>query len=542
MNLVLNIRIKFILDFFIIYNYSFLHTKRTMNNYHVEYFQHTSPTTTLTSKGRTNQVSPIDYKSLTTKDSEGSILIPRQCSSYRFCNDGRLLEPNNPDFVSTNQKLAGPPNPKTLVPPVIVPPPMALEYWRANNLINHSHINSESQRDTYLSGYEVSNCCDRIDACIGPSKCEQDNEIIEGFDESTYIGISDPQNPSHPQCNPLSKATKKIISPVPATSVPVIPTIQNVTAGERFSAIKENKGAIEGYQGFTCKDRSEPNYRTPLPHGQFGKHTQIVSPEPVTFVPVIPTMKENFEYPYEKTQVRPNESGWVNTTCGYNPEQIKESNLPSNLAVGNCEKSEEMKQYNKNLFTQNLQPDIYTVNEVIEPINSNIGISYTQQFLPKTCKRDENGLTYTEHDPRVFQPDIIPHQLDMSVTESNVYDPRFTGYGTSYRAYNDENVGQTRFYYDDINSVRMPNYVVRSNIDFTNYADHYGPLYENTKNGNLYNSNIRSLAQDTFLRSSLQQRNDLSERLMRKRNSELWQLRKAPMRTGGVFQTGSKRC
>lgn len=513
-----------------------------MNNYQVEYFQHTSPTTTLTRKGCTNQVSPIDYKSLLTKDGKESILIPRQCGSYRFCNDGRPVEPNNPDFVSQNQRLAGPPNPKTLIPPVIVPPSMDLDHWRANNLINHSLINTESQRDTYLSGYEVSNCCDRIDACIGPSKCEQEDEIIEGFNESTYIGISDPQHPAQPQCNPISKYNKQIISPEPSTSIPVIPTIHHATAGERFSAVRENKGTVEGYQGFTCKDRSAPNYRTPLPHGKFGKHTQIVSPEPSTSMPVIPTMKENFEYPYEKTQVRPNESGMVNTMCGYNPEQIKESNLPSNLAAGNCEKDEAMKQYNKNLFTQNLQPDIYTVNEIIEPINSNIGISFTQQFPPKTCKWDENGLTYTQHDPRVFQPEVMPPKLDMSVTESNVYDPRFTGYGTSYRAYNDEKLGQTRFYYDDINSVRMPNYVVRSNIDFTNYADHYGPLYENTKNGNLYNSNIRALAQDTFLRSSLQQRDDLSERLMRKRNSELWQLRKAPIRTGGMFQAGSKKC
>ena len=79
-----------------------------------------------------------------------------------FCNDEKPIEPN-PNFVSLNQNLAGPPNPKTLLKPVVVPPPAALDFWRANNLINHSHINTESQRDTYLSGYEISNCCDNID-------------------------------------------------------------------------------------------------------------------------------------------------------------------------------------------------------------------------------------------------------------------------------------------------------------------------------------------------------------------------------------------
>ena len=38
-------------------------------------------------------------------------------------------------------------------------------------------------------------------------------------------------------------------------------------------------------------------------------------------------------------------------------------------------------------------------------------------------------------------------------TTANVYDPRFTGYGTSYRAYNEPVTGQTRFYYDDVNAM-----------------------------------------------------------------------------------------
>ena len=142
-------------------------------------------------------------------------------------------------------------------------------------------------------------------------------------------------------------------------------------------------------------------------------------------------------------------------------------------------------------------------------------------------------MTYTEHDPRIYQPKIKPKEPDMSITEANIYDPRFSGYGTSYRSYNDKNTGQTRFYYDDIDSVRMPNYITRSNIDFAKYADSYGTLTDQNKNGNINNSNIRALAQNTFLNSSLQQRDELQQRLMRKRNSELWQLRKYPMRTFG---------
>jgi len=202
-----------------------------------------------------------------------------------------------------------------------------------------------------------------------------------------------------------------------------------------------------------------------------------------------------------------------------------------------------MKNINKNIFMQNIQPDIYQESEIIEPINSNIGISFTQQFQPTTCSRkDDKGLTFTEHDPRIYNPPKKPVELSNNITEANVYDPRFSGYGTSYRAYNDTNVGQTRFFYDDIDAVRMPNYITRSNIDFARYADKYGPLENSNKTGNQFNSNIRALAQNTFLECSLQQRTELQQRLMRKRNNELWQLRKFPMTTSGSYQTGMKRC
>ena len=390
------------------------------------------------------------------------IVCNTQSKCPTFCNDQVQLNPNYPPPVSNNQALVGPPNPKTLIPPVIAPPPAALDYWRANNLINHSHINTESQHDTYLSGYQVSNCCDRIDACLVPENQVRENygRYMENIGQfgTVYEGITDPSRPVGKICPP--RTYNPIVSPTPT---------------------------IEGYE-----------YR-PI--------------QPPT--PVIETFKPE----------RPNCPGWVNTSCGYDSDQLK-YNLPSNLISGNCEKTENMKEYNKNLYTQTIQPDIFTRNEIIEPINSNAGISFTQQFEPTTCDRDNKGLTYIEHDPRIYNP---PQQKiqKMGVTESNVYDPRFFGYGTSYRSYTDENMGQTRFYYDDIDSIRRPNYIVRSNIDFMKNADTYGPITYKNKTHN----NIRPLAQDAFLRSSLQQRTELQERLLRKRNAEMWQRRKYPIRT-----------
>jgi Ca2+/Na+ antiporter len=260
---------------------------------------------------------------------------------------------------------------------------------------------------------------------------------------------------------------------------------------------------------------------------------------------------ENISVPYmENTpelSVRHEEPGQVNTVCGYNPEQLIKSGLPTNLPAGNCQQDPVMKQYNNNLFTQTIQPGIYTRNQINEPINSNIGISFTQQYPPTTC--ETNPLTgevnYIEYDPRIIQPIIEQPNMAVQtpVNEANIYDPRFTGYGTSYRSYTDDNLGQTRFYYDDIDAVRMPNYLVRSNIDVQPFADQYGPIKPGDSHGNKYNSNIRALANYSFMTSAIQQRTDLSTRMMRKANNRQWQLRQAPItRSGGRMLGGMGSC
>jgi hypothetical protein len=238
-------------------------------------------------------------------------------------------------------------------------------------------------------------------------------------------------------------------------------------------------------------------------------------------------------------EIKPNQSGQVNISCGYNPEQLYQAGLPTNYPSGNCEKDPIFKRYNEDLFTQTIQPGTYTTNQVNEPINSNIGISFNQQFEPLTSRVTNNGdLLFTEHDPQIFDPEII-EDVEETVNESNVYDPRFSGYGTSYRSYTDDLVGQTRFYYDDINSIRMPNYVTRSKIDFLPYADTYGPMINQT--GNNHNSTIRQLANDSWNKNSIDFRTDLQQSLMRKINANGWQQRQAPISTNGQRMLGGTR-
>lgn len=365
---------------------------------------------------------------------------------------------NNPEYVSKNQKLTGQKvNPKTLIAPVIAPPIVELDYWKTNNLVNYSQINSESNTDLYQSGYIVQ------------------------------------------------------------------PDLKNNYELEYYN---KEQNTCENYQG----ERIIKEINIPTGNLEYnGDQTE-------------------FKYPYLRTEkdsivVLPGGSGQVNGGCGFYPEQQFSSNLPANLPTGNVQKDPVMKQYNTNLFTQTIQPGVYTTNQVIEPINSNMGISFTQQFEPLTHKTNpiSGDIEFTEHDPRIIDTDIFTEEqptVETNSTESNIYDPRFSGAGTTYRSYTDDNVGQTRFYYDDVDAVRMPNYLVRSNIDRDPFADHYGTIPKGNQFGNQNTANIRELANNQFLDSSMEFRTDLQERLMRKANARAWQQRLAPISTSGQRMGG----
>ena len=193
--------------------------------------------------------------------------------------------------------------------------------------------------------------------------------------------------------------------------------------------------------------------------------------------------------------------------------------------------------HNRNMNTQTIQPGVYFKNEVMEPVSSNIGITETKRSIHPVKTIDDNGdIYYNEYNNDARFKRITPKD----VGPEDIYDPRFTGYGTSYRSYFEPVTGQTRFMYDDVNAIRMPNYVVRSKIDHLPYADTYGPIQEGSEFGNIHNPHIRYLAQDSWMRDSLDFRNDMTQLLMRKRNSEAWQQRQAPLgprslvRRGGV--------
>lgn len=241
-------------------------------------------------------------------------------------------------------------------------------------------------------------------------------------------------------------------------------------------------------------------------------------------------VREDYNRPEKmyNNRVIPKYAGSIDMQLGYNPQQLYRSGYPANLPQGNCKQNPTFAEYNDRLFTQTVQPGIYYKNEVIEPIVDNIGISYDQQFLPKVYEKVESGVRRTDRDPLSNPPpeEIIeePNEPDIY----NTYDPRFTGYGTSYRNYVDDVTGQPRFPYDDVNSIRMPNYITRNKLDTHDFGEVYGPM----GSSGIGLNQIRDLANNAYTEDVMTHRTELMERLLRKRNSEMWQLREAPIHKG----------
>jgi hypothetical protein len=238
-------------------------------------------------------------------------------------------------------------------------------------------------------------------------------------------------------------------------------------------------------------------------------------------------------------------------------------------------------------LVQTIQPGVYTLPTIYDPINTDYSIDETTQFEPVKQDRPVGNVVFRgvesappkaagaesvenyenyepikstgasskkspkqeskvaaksdsrEKSPSTKSSDFNSRQAGASpyqhplpendVSLYNIYDPRFSGYGSDNRNYLDPMLHQQRYFYDDVDAIRRPNYIVRSKIDscVTVFGDQYGPMRvdQRTLNQN------RPLAEQAYLNQSLNFRNDLMESLMRKVNSEKWQTRAAPKYT-----------
>ncbi|MDD4931402.1 MAG: hypothetical protein PHG66_04655 [Candidatus Colwellbacteria bacterium] len=206
-------------------------------------------------------------------------------------------------------------------------------------------------------------------------------------------------------------------------------------------------------------------------------------------------------------------------------------------------------------YLENIEPTQYSYSDVAYPINSNLGISYTPDIPPMVLDQvaTPQGTYPLFHriDPQLIRAqgisperrEELPYRNEWSARYSgfdaapgtvnfeDVYDPKFTGYGDEYRSYGDVNLGQIQYFYSDIDAYRSPNFGIRSKVDHIDYVDPMGkvlPEYARSVGVN----DIKQSVHDQYNSDALYFREGLQERLMKKRNQELWQLRAMPMRKG----------
>lgn len=434
-----------------------------------------------------------------------------------WCGDYEELETDNNSFHSRNQALVGNKvNPRTLVAPLIAPPLADFEYWKKDNFSAYpSIVNRPRQQDLYLSGYVGGPCARGINSSCG--QAVQRNIVKENFELS--------------------------------------PEVRNMYARE-FST----EGNID--QQYVNKkyveNTLEGGYKDPFGETCFRREPTLKFNNPdfksmEGCVPQVGQIRENFEesqsymvgennysentpldysphYPYYDNvrKVKDSHVGneFVDKSCGYN-----KLNPVIGLPVNKCVTDSDSlyPQYNDMRSTQIVQPGMYFKSEVLDPINSNIGISYSQQFNPQTAKDIGKGqVLYTDHDANTHVGETYVNNSISGDELYNVYDPRYTGYADQNRYYLDKMTGQPRFTYDDIDAVKRPSYIVRSNVDHMGQFDQMGPM----KHGCI-NYDYRNVAQKEFHESTLDSRSDIQIRLAQKNYARTYQLREMPLSATG---------
>jgi hypothetical protein len=206
----------------------------------------------------------------------------------------------------------------------------------------------------------------------------------------------------------------------------------------------------------------------------------------------------------------------------------------------------------RRVYLQDIQPKLYSYSMDQTPVNSNLGITYTPQepprFLDQVQNNNMNMPLYTRIDPQLVRSDGTKGQINAqplrnelsanysnytpaagSIDFENIYDPRFSSYGDPYRSYSDVNLGQVQYYYSDIDAYRQPNFIQRSNVEFTEYRTPNNDVWpEYNRTASL--DDMRAKVTSQYDADDLYHRQDMMEHQMAKMNRESWQQRYAPLR------------
>lgn len=356
-------------------------------------------------------------------------------------------------------------------------------------------------------------------------------DYAQGFDNETYTSINQQlMDQGESKMNERTKIAPVIVPPPMDSdwSVDNLYVRSGINSDSNMDYISSGYIVQEKDECLSPGESSQ-EYK-PIYHPQLDRPS-VLRYNPVKIDPPFNPIIELYEGPKKKHskhskyskdeeyQIKVGQNGGkVLTRPYYDPSQLKNF-VPSNASVGPMQLSGMYDDYNENVVTQTLQPGLYTRSDIIEPVSENIGISFTQQLAPRTFVDNPDGSSmYQRHDGRVYR-EHPPEKAKSYFAPEDVYDPRQSGYGTSYRSYLDPRFGAPKFYYDDVDDIRRPKFILRSNVDHLSDED----------------SGSRESIDKAYREQTLYNRNDLAERAMSKINNLMYNRRLAPLRRDAAY-------
>jgi hypothetical protein len=452
---------------------------------------------------------------------------------FLFCKDKM-------EVISTHTRKVGPPNPKTLNPPVIAPRSHDLSQWSSSNLVTHSATNSAKMLQMYdHDEYKTTNIKpnrNREGTFYHPDSVDvrlKNGDLVEKYGD--YRNYTDVSNFSHPDSIKATETSHHHNGITPLRST---------------GRHDHHNGRHDHHNG----RHDHHNGR----HDHMGNTSHHHHNSPIKYDPNHKITDEHIENMYnDRPSVDDDDDdsgyGILETT-----DVSKSDRHFNNLRL---HKDKGYTSYQRSLHTSNIEPSLFAEHQVIEPISSNIGISYNPSYKYIKKSSDYLGQSdnygYTRIDPQLIRDNESKNRLmenpdrnwwtqkysafdaePGTVNADDIYDPRSNGSGDSSRAYYDTNLGQVRYYYGDVSTLRgsSGNFISRSNIDHMEYQDPMSKILPEFVRTPVEGS-TRALVQNKWMEDTTRHRENMMESLMRKKNQESWQQRYAPISRS---QTGRK--
>jgi len=374
------------------------------------------------------------------------------------------------NYTSNNYRLVKGQDPRMLLPPIITNPISNIDYWKDNDLIIRSGINSQKMQNYTLSGYSSP---DNIHyEALSRSENFLNNKLNDQLNNKNNVETSIKYNNINNNFEGPQKIKSKNTKLIPIYSKP----ITNIVTNDKLNS-------------------TNMNFDLPLKYKINSIYVEKLQPE--VFVENIPN-KINYNLGIEGSFIRGNIIQYQDLNTG---QIFMKEILPNDV------------------IKDKINPQYIELGEKYKnPPKYDDGKSLTKLSLPKELSYSTQPQDIPNHFNKVDRS--YEHEYEFEAQHPKKYSEQ----ELKERYYIPEKVNF--FYQDDLPSC---NTVLEEELNQVNEAPknefsifHPINVIERSKTDNIkYCKN--------FTENTIKNRNDIMERLLRKRNSEMWQLRVAPI-------------